>query len=289
MHAHRAHREHGLGGVEQADAAPEAGERSQRAADVGIVQGMAAIVRAGVARARVARRLQPNARRRAANALRRAARPAHHGGMTSATPSFSAPPSPSRPARPPCARPPMPPRRRRPRRPTAQRRPTSTASCSCPTDYREWIYVTSGLDMSYSRRPARPPHVRQRVREPGGLAGLQAHRHVAGQDDDGARDPRRPHQGLDQQARLLPGRRPDGRGGARQGHRALRRRLGLLHVRGHRQAGREIPRDVDCYCCHRRTRAVDTTFVQFYPTMLAIAKAKGTFAAAYLDAEKKGQ
>ena len=37
----------------------------------------------------------------------------------------------------------------------------------------------------------------------------------------------------------------------------------------------------NCYSCHRDHGAVDTTFVQFYPTVLPIAKGKGTLAAAY--------
>jgi hypothetical protein len=37
-----------------------------------------------------------------------------------------------------------------------------------------------------------------------------------------------------------------------------------------------------CYTCHQAHAAVDTTFVQFYPTLLPIAKAKATFSREYL-------
>jgi hypothetical protein len=37
-----------------------------------------------------------------------------------------------------------------------------------------------------------------------------------------------------------------------------------------------IPTSADCYTCHRQHGAVDTTFVQFYPTLLGIATQKGT-------------
>lgn len=37
----------------------------------------------------------------------------------------------------------------------------------------------------------------------------------------------------------------------------------------------------NCYSCHQQHAAVDTTFVQFYPTLLPIARAKGTFGTAY--------
>ena len=32
------------------------------------------------------------------------------------------------------------------------------------------------------------------------------------------------------------------------------------------------PGDADCYTCHAKHGSVDTTFVQFYPTLSAIAK-----------------
>ena len=42
-----------------------------------------------------------------------------------------------------------------------------------------------------------------------------------------------------------------------------------------------IPTSANCYSCHADHAAVDTTFVQFYPTLLPIAKSKGTLSAAY--------
>ena len=42
-----------------------------------------------------------------------------------------------------------------------------------------------------------------------------------------------------------------------------------------------IPTSTDCYSCHAAHAAVDTTFVQFYPTLLPIATSKGTLSAAY--------
>jgi hypothetical protein len=43
-----------------------------------------------------------------------------------------------------------------------------------------------------------------------------------------------------------------------------------------------IPQSANCYSCHLTHGAVDTTFVQFYPTLLPIAKAKGTLSEAYV-------
>lgn len=46
-----------------------------------------------------------------------------------------------------------------------------------------------------------------------------------------------------------------------------------------------IPKSANCYACHAANTAVDRTFVQFYPTLLPIARAKGTLTAAYLAQE----
>jgi hypothetical protein len=45
--------------------------------------------------------------------------------------------------------------------------------------------------------------------------------------------------------------------------------------------GIAIPQAAECYSCHATHAAVDRTFVQFYPTLLPIAKAKGTLSAGY--------
>ena len=42
-----------------------------------------------------------------------------------------------------------------------------------------------------------------------------------------------------------------------------------------------IPSSSDCYSCHAEHGAVDTTFVQFYPTLLPIAKSNGTLSSAH--------
>jgi hypothetical protein len=47
---------------------------------------------------------------------------------------------------------------------------------------------------------------------------------------------------------------------------------------GLRREGTLFPKSANCYSCHEQNAAVDTTFVQFYSTFAEIAKAKGTFA-----------
>lgn len=50
---------------------------------------------------------------------------------------------------------------------------------------------------------------------------------------------------------------------------------------GEAKQAKLIPSSENCYSCHRDHGAVDTTFVQFYPTLMPIATAKGTVASEY--------
>jgi hypothetical protein len=50
-------------------------------------------------------------------------------------------------------------------------------------------------------------------------------------------------------------------------------------------SGSLFPKEAACYSCHAEHAAVDTTFVQFYPTLLPIAKQKQTLSASYLKEE----
>jgi hypothetical protein len=43
-----------------------------------------------------------------------------------------------------------------------------------------------------------------------------------------------------------------------------------------------FPVTSSCNTCHTQNAAVETTFVQFYPTLLEVAKAKGTLNPEYL-------
>lgn len=45
------------------------------------------------------------------------------------------------------------------------------------------------------------------------------------------------------------------------------------------------PRTASCYSCHQDHAAVDTTFVQFYPTLMPIAQSKGVLSPAYMKAK----
>jgi len=57
---------------------------------------------------------------------------------------------------------------------------------------------------------------------------------------------------------------------------------------GGQQEGTLLPKSADCYSCHQQNGAVDTTFVQFYPTLSDIAKARGTFTEASVETKNSG-
>jgi hypothetical protein len=48
--------------------------------------------------------------------------------------------------------------------------------------------------------------------------------------------------------------------------------------------GKLFPSTASCYDCHPKSGAVDQTFVQFYPTLLEVAKQKGTLSPSFTDA-----
>jgi hypothetical protein len=50
-----------------------------------------------------------------------------------------------------------------------------------------------------------------------------------------------------------------------------------------------LPATSSCYSCHQHHAAVDTTFVQFYPTLISTAKTKGTLSANYVRESKGGE
>ena len=151
-----------------------------------------------------------------------------------------------------------------------------------PADYREWIYLTSGLDMTY----AAP-----------GAVGLTAEHHSV--FDNVFVNPE------SYRAFVKTGLWPDNttfvlenrigesdvsinKAGKTQGqaitgleiHTKLHGEW-AFYVRGNDGNERLIPRPASCYTCHEEHAAVDTTFVQFYPTLLPIAKQKNVLSPAY--------
>lgn len=152
-----------------------------------------------------------------------------------------------------------------------------------PADYRQWIFLSSGLDMSYRARSGDASmHMFDNI-----FVRPEAYRAFldAGTWPD--------HTVLVMEAR---GARSKGSIN-RHGQFQTAELMGLeFHVKDTaRFAGgwaffatddsgpaTQIPVQAECYSCHREHGAVDTTFVQFYPTLLPFAEKKGTLSAAYL-------
>lgn len=159
---------------------------------------------------------------------------------------------------------------------------TTDGQLKMPERYREWIFLTSGVDMSYSPNPAMAGH---------------------SMFDNVFVNPAAYHAFLktgtwpDRTTLVLEIRGAEGPSSInKRGHSQSPEIMGLeVHVKDARLEGgwgfyeftgpgsaKVIKRPASCYQCHESHGAVDTTFVQFYPTLLGVAKAKGTLSPAYL-------
>jgi hypothetical protein len=156
-----------------------------------------------------------------------------------------------------------------------------------PADYREWIYVTTGLDMSYSPRGAPGHHMFDSVFvEPSAYrafkeTGTWPDKTMFVLETRGAQTKGSINQrGYFQDADVM-GTEVHVKDSARfEGGWAF-------FAFDDDKPASEIRHSVECYACHRDHAAVDTTFVQFYPTLLQIAKAKNTLSPAYVAEQKK--
>jgi hypothetical protein len=160
---------------------------------------------------------------------------------------------------------------------------TSDGRLKFPVSYREWVFLTSGVDMSYNPKAEASGHT---------------------MFDNVFVNP------TAYQAFQKTGTWPEGtllilenRGGESGKSINTRGRTQSVEVMGlevhvkdtaHLPGGwgffsfddtvsaKLTPRPASCYTCHEEHAAVDTTFVQFYPTLIDLAKKKGTLSPAYL-------
>ena len=156
---------------------------------------------------------------------------------------------------------------------------TKTGEMLRPASYREWIYLTSGMDMSYTPK-------------------------AVGADDASMFDnvfvnPEAYRSFLatgvwpDKTILVLEARQARSKGSINQhGHFQAGGIMDLeVHVKDQARFpgkwaffsfdstssnGTLIPQQAPCYSCHADHAAVDTTFVQFYPTLLPIAETNRT-------------
>jgi len=154
-----------------------------------------------------------------------------------------------------------------------------------PEHYREWVWLSSGLGMSYT--PSAPdgtdPLFDNVFVSPAAYRSFMA----TGQWPNGS-------------VFMLENRSSHNRGSINQAGHYQGDLLGVeAHVKkadgtwafyafgDETKPAAAIPRDADCYSCHEQHGAVDTTFVQFYPTLLKVAKEKKTLNEKALMENKK--
>ena len=152
-----------------------------------------------------------------------------------------------------------------------------------PADYREWIYLTSGMDMTYAQA---------------GAVGLTADKKSVFDNvfvnPEAYKVFKQTGTWPDKTTFILENRigEPNvsiNKGGRTQSHdisgveiHAKMNNEWVFYVRGKDGQEHLVPKPASCYTCHEEHAASDTTFVQFYPTLLPIAQAKNTLSAAYL-------
>ncbi len=154
-----------------------------------------------------------------------------------------------------------------------------------PANYREWIYLSSGIDMSYIPNPTgmtmfdnvfvNPEAYRSfmatgtwpdktvmvlEAREARDKGSINVHGHFQGTSV----------MGVEVHVKDVA-RFPGG--------------WAFFHFDSPTANGKVFAPTASCYSCHQQHGAVDTTFVQFYPTLLPIARDKKTLSEAFLKEE----
>ena len=157
---------------------------------------------------------------------------------------------------------------------------TSAGDFKLPENYRQWVYLTTGFDMSYNTAMSMGHHMFDNVFvDP---ASYKAFVETGTWPD--------------KTTLVLEARGAEGKGSINQKGNFQSEVMAIeVHVKDEARfpgkwaffgvddgkTGKMFPVGAECYKCHAAHAAVDTTFVQFYPTLLPIAKSKGTLSAAY--------
>lgn len=168
--------------------------------------------------------------------------------------------------------------------PASSPRYTADGKLEFPKDYRTWVYLSTGIDMAYVEGPASDSHLFDSV-----FVNREAY-------DAFLKTGHWP----DKTVMVLEVRKAGTRGSInKRGAFQTDKLAAEVHVRdearfkdtggwaffgfgGGEGPAAKIPNGAGCISCHEAHGAVDTTFVQFYPTLLPVAQAKQTLSAAYL-------
>jgi hypothetical protein len=153
-----------------------------------------------------------------------------------------------------------------------------------PPKYREWVYLTTGLDMDYSPTVNLADHsMFDNV-----FVNPESYKAFVATG-----------KWPDRTVFVLEGRVAGSKGSInKSGHYQTTEIMSRsIHLKdearggwafygfGDGPEGRLVPKEAVCYSCHADHGAVDTTFVQFYPTLVEIARQKGTLSPEYLKDE----
>ena len=152
-----------------------------------------------------------------------------------------------------------------------------------PDGYREWVYLSSGLDMNYRERPTGMNHSMfdNVFVEPSAYRAFQEtgtwpDKTILVMEVRGASNKGSINKSGQFQTAALMGMEAHVKDSARfPGGWAF-------FAFDDADSAAPLPQEAACYACHREHGAVDTTFVQFYPTLLPLAKSKGTLSAEYV-------
>lgn len=159
---------------------------------------------------------------------------------------------------------------------------TADGQLKYPAQYREWIFLSSGVDMSYDPQPQPDGHTvfNNVFVNP---AAYKAFLNTGTWPD--------------KTVMVLENRGGEGKHSINvKGKTQSVEVMGMeIHVKDATLPGgwgfygfenevsaKLIARPASCYTCHEQHAAVDTTFVQFYPTLVKLAEKKGTMSPAYL-------
>lgn len=152
-----------------------------------------------------------------------------------------------------------------------------------PVDYREWIFLTSGLDMTY-RKNSGPDHsMFDNV-----FVQPQMYRSFVqtGTWPEGTELVKESRSASEKGSINQGGKFQSGDAMGFEVHVKDSKRFadgwGFFYFDSVRSGPTQmIPAAAPCYTCHRENGAVDSTFVQFYPTLLGIATQKRTLSPGY--------
>lgn len=160
---------------------------------------------------------------------------------------------------------------------------TADGKLVLPADYREWVFLSAGLGMSYSPKAPEgepafdntfvdPQSYREFVRTGTWPDKTQIVLEVRGSSSKGS---------INQHGYYQSGGVQDIEVHVKDAAR-FKGGWAFFGFDGGTSA-EQIPESAACYACHAAHGAVDTTFVQFYPTLLPIAQQHATLSAAYLQ------